>query len=90
LEEHTRCGGLGSLVAEVLMDHGVHPQVFQRFALEAGFSSRVGSQRYLRTVYGLDGRTLADRIAEALGKRPPSWAAADPRDPRSEINPRLR
>ena len=32
VEEHNRSGGLGSAIAEVLMDHGVHPR-FHRLAV---------------------------------------------------------
>ncbi|MCI5134817.1 MAG: transketolase [Candidatus Electrothrix sp. AW2] len=67
VEEHTVHGGLGSLVAETLMDHGVFPKSFLRIALEAGFSSIVGSQDYLRQQYGLDARSIAHKIRKMLG-----------------------
>lgn len=62
LEEHTICGGLGGTVAETLLDHGVHPTRFLRIGLEAGFSSIVGSQKYLRQRYGLDAESISTRI----------------------------
>lgn len=62
VEEHTLCGGLGSAVAETLMDNHVYPQNFLRIGLEAGFSSIVGSQNYLRKRYGLDGEAIAEKI----------------------------
>ena len=68
VEEHTICGGLGSIVAETLLDHGMHPRVFCRIALEAGFSSIVGSQNYLRKCYGLDAEAIAARILGLLLK----------------------
>lgn len=53
IEEHALDGGLGGAVAEALLDAGVAPGFFLRFGLR-GFSSIVGSQSYLRKVYGLD------------------------------------
>jgi len=53
VEEHTLEGGLGGLVAEILMDTHVIPQKFLRMGLKAGFSSIVGSQTYLQEKYGL-------------------------------------
>src|SRR4051794_13372475 len=54
LEEHTVDGGLGGLVAETLLEHGVAPRKFKRMGLRGGFSSIVGSQAYLRKRYELD------------------------------------
>ena len=68
VEEHTICGGLGSAVAETLLDHGVHPKAFLRIGLETGFSSIVGSQKYLRKRYGLDADSISNRIHALIGK----------------------
>lgn len=67
LEEHTIDGGLGSAVAEVCMDDGVRPRVFRRMGLRAGFSSLVGDQHYLRTVYGLDEQAVIATVLTACG-----------------------
>ena len=66
VEEHTIYGGLGSAVAETLLDGGVLPRAFLRIGLEAGFSSIVGSQQYLRKRYGLDAESISNRI-QAMG-----------------------
>jgi transketolase len=66
VEEHTIHGGLGGAVAETLMDHRVYPSAFLRIGLEAGFSSIVGSQEYLRKRYGLDAVTISQRISKIL------------------------
>src|SRR6266403_1642505 len=63
LEEHTVEGGLGGAVAECLLELGVIPKAFRRIGLRAGFSSAVGSQSYLRSLYGLD---KAGGVATAL------------------------
>jgi transketolase len=66
VEEHTIHGGLGGAVAETLMDNAVYPEKFLRIGLEAGFSSIVGSQQYLRKQYGLDAETIAGKIRKLL------------------------
>lgn len=68
VEEHSIHGGLGSLMAETLLDHGVLPDKFLRIGLEAGFSSIVGSQKYLRRQYGLDAESISKRIHALLLK----------------------
>jgi transketolase len=68
VEEHTVSGGLGSAVAETLVDYGVYPKKFLRIGLEAGFSSIVGSQKYLRQRYGMDASTIATRIQSLLSR----------------------
>ncbi len=64
VEEHTIIGGLGGAVAETLLDHGVVPGRFLRIGLEAGFSSIVGSQSYLRRRYAMDAASIERRIRE--------------------------
>jgi transketolase len=54
VEEHSIIGGLGSAIAEELLEAGVVPKAFRRVGLRAGFSSVVGSQHHLRRVYGID------------------------------------
>lgn len=66
LEEHTINGGLGGATAEALLDAGAAPQRFLRIALEAGFSSIVGTQMYLRNKYKLDSESVVERIRNLL------------------------
>jgi transketolase len=70
VEEHTIDGGLGSVVAETCLDAGVHPRVFHRVGLRAGFSSVVGGQDYLRREYGMDPATIARAVAELVSAGP--------------------
>ena len=65
VEEHMVEGGLGGAVAEWLLEAGATPGFFVRLGLQSCFSSVVGSQKYLRKVYGLD----ADSIAAAVFSR---------------------
>jgi transketolase len=65
IEEHSITGGLGSAVAEVLAEMpGAAPLV--RVALPARFSSVVGDQDHLRSVYGLDPEAVSRRVLKHL------------------------
>jgi transketolase len=66
VEEHTIHGGLGGVVAETLLDHHAIPDRFLRVGLEAGFSSTVGSQEYLRSHYEMDAEAITERVRELL------------------------
>lgn len=66
VEEHTVIGGLGSAVAETLLDNGVQPKAFLRIGLGDRFSSMVGSQAYLRQQYGLDASAIAGKIRKLI------------------------
>jgi transketolase len=69
LEEHTVEGGLGGAIAESLLEMGVIPRAFVRAGLRAGFSSAVGSQEYLRRLYGLDRTGVVAQALKLLGKK---------------------
>lgn len=66
IEEHTAEGGFGGAVAESLLESGVIPRVFRRIGLRAGFSSAVGSQKYLRRIYGMDAASIVQTIGMAI------------------------
>jgi len=66
VEEHTVDGGLGGAVAESLMEAGAMPKFFHRIGLRAGFSSVVGSQQYLRGIYGIDAAAIESTALECL------------------------
>jgi transketolase len=67
IEEHSINGGLGGAVAEVLMEAGVSARFFVRVGLRNTFSSVVGTQKYLRTVYSLDADAIISVVAAKLG-----------------------
>jgi transketolase len=69
VEEHGIDGGLGSAVAEACFDAGVLPLIAARIAHRGGFSSVVGSQGYLRTMYRLDEDAIHETVAELLRRR---------------------
>jgi len=68
LEEHVVEGGLGSLVAEELLENGVTPKCFVRLGLRSGFSSVVGTQEYLRGVYGLNSEAIIKKAVELMSR----------------------
>lgn len=67
VEEHVLTGGLGSTVAEVLLDGGAPPRRFGRMGIEGGYSSIVGSQAYLRQRHGLDAIGIERRARAIIG-----------------------
>lgn len=69
IEEHALDGGMGAAIAEVLMDAGVFPGFLARMGLHNTFSSTVGTQQYLRKVYGLDAPAIARTVSARLGLR---------------------
>jgi transketolase len=69
LEEHTVDGGFGGAVAEVLLERGVIPRAFLRMGLRGGWASAVGSQAYLRRMYGLDKNGVVANALKMLNSR---------------------
>jgi transketolase len=53
IEEHSRIGGLGGAVAEIIAEEVAEKVCFKRIALPSEFSEHVGNQDYLRGIYGL-------------------------------------
>jgi len=68
LEEHNLCGGVGSAVAEVLMDHGAGNIPFRRLALPDVNVTKTGSQKWLRDQYGLGVKDLKQAVREIVKK----------------------
>ena len=66
VEENTLDGGLGSLIAETLLDNGVTPKKFLRIGLGSEFSSIVGSQKYLRKCYNLDAKSITSKVLKLI------------------------
>ena len=68
VEEHNICGGLGSAVAEVLMDAGVGNCKFSRIALPDVNVSLIGSQDWLRDQYGMGVKDIVAAVKQMIGK----------------------
>jgi len=66
LEEHNIIGGLGSAIAELLMEAG-YQGAFERIGIPDRCPSEIGSTQYLREGYGL---TIESIFGRVLGKIP--------------------
>lgn len=66
VEEHTVTGGLAGMVLETLADSRALPARFLRIGLDRCFSSVVGSQNHLRSVYDLDATSIVSRVQRLL------------------------
>ncbi len=65
VEEHNIVGGFGSAVAEVLAELPERASLL-RVGIHDTYSSIVGSQKYLRSQFGLDSEGIATQVLEAL------------------------
>jgi len=66
-EEHTRIGGLGSAVAELLMDANAASNLrFARIALPDAFTDDFGSQNDIMAKYGVTAENMAATAVELL------------------------
>lgn len=61
VEEHNITGGLGSTICEIIAESDIYTKVI-RLGLKDEFSDVVGSQQYLRKVYGLSSETVVETI----------------------------
>lgn len=66
VEEHSLIGGLGSAVAEWVVDNEVHPKALLRFGTPDRFYKLSGEQEFAREQLGLTGHQIADRILQKL------------------------
>lgn len=66
IEEHSRIGGLGGAVAEVLAEAGDFRIPFKRIGLPTGFAPTAGTQDYLRAAFGLDIDSIAQKTLELI------------------------
>jgi len=65
VEEQNIVGGFGSAVAEVLAENPQKAKLL-RIGLNDTYSTIVGSQKYLRSQFGIDSIGIADKILKAL------------------------
>lgn len=67
VEEHTILGGLGSAVAEVIMEAGFdHARRFKRIGIPDRFPERYGSQASLMEYYGISKENVAAAVHSLL------------------------
>ena len=65
-EEHNVVGGFGSAVAEVMAEMKDKKAVLMRIGLNDEYSVRVGNQKYLRKQYGIDAKSIVEKIISQL------------------------
>jgi transketolase len=61
IEAHYICGGLGSLIAEIIAEEGLDCRLV-RFGVSGAVGGATGSPEYLRNKYGLTGKAVANRL----------------------------
>jgi transketolase len=66
LEEHYLAGGLGSSIAEILVDRNVTKTRLFRFGLPDRFFSVAGSQEYFRKQCGIDAGSITETIMKRI------------------------
>lgn len=66
IEEHNIVGGFGGAVAEVMAEMTHNKAVLRRIGFPDVYPSIVGSQDYLRDVYGLSINKIVDTIRKAI------------------------
>lgn len=67
-EEHNIVGGFGSAVAEVMAEMREKKAFLLRIGLNDEYSVKVGNQKYLRTQYGMDAKSIAEKIQEIINE----------------------
>lgn len=68
VEEGTVAGGLGSLAAEAIADHGLGCRL-SRLGVQASFIEETGSTSYLRARHGIDPPGVAAAVERGLARR---------------------
>ena len=66
LEEHNICGGVGSAVAEVLMDEGAGKVPVKRLAMPDVNATKVGCQAWMREQYGLGVSDVVNAVRQIV------------------------
>ncbi len=69
VEEHSIIGGLGSAIAETLLEAGVAPPYFKRIGFNDSFCHTIGSYEYMRAHMGLSPEKIADEVLKTLRKQ---------------------
>ncbi|MBI4160568.1 MAG: hypothetical protein HY506_01540 [Candidatus Yanofskybacteria bacterium] len=65
LEEHNIMGGLGESIARVICELGSNKKlVFRCFGVPDQYNHKVGSQKFMRSCYGLNAVSLAEQILQ--------------------------
>lgn len=68
VEEHNIIGGFGGAVSEVLAELSGSRARILKIGLNDKYSSIVGSQKYLRDVYGMSARKIVERVKDVANE----------------------
>jgi transketolase len=66
IEENTILGGLGGIVAEIILESSYRPQSFKRLGIPDIFPDKYGNQPSLMKHYGLEGGAIAETTLKWL------------------------
>ena len=66
MEEHSIIGGLGSAIAEFIIDNNLYVSNIKRFAIKDEFVHQVGTQEFVRNKFGLSVKNISDKIKIGL------------------------
>lgn len=66
LEEHSLIGGLGSFIAEWMVDQAIQGTRLIRFGTQDRFPHPIGSQKYTREYFGLVPSKITEKILEKM------------------------
>lgn len=69
IEEHSHIGGLGGAVSEILCEDVDRLVPFKKIALPSEFTKHVGSQEYLRAIYGLTVDGIVNNATTVLNNK---------------------
>lgn len=65
-EEHNIIGGFGSAVAEIMAEMKEKKAYLLRIGLNDEYSVKVGNQNYLRQQYGMDSKSIVEKIEDTI------------------------
>lgn len=65
-EEHNIIGGFGSAVAEIMAEMKEKKAYLLRIGLNDEYSIKVGNQNYLREQYGMDSKSIVEKIEDTI------------------------
>ena len=69
IEEHSEVGGLGSAIADILMNNNLSHRIsFKKIALKDRSHKEIGSHNYLRKLNGLDCDSIVKKIIKLIKK----------------------
>lgn len=68
VEEHNIIGGFGGAVSEVMAEIGGTRAKLLKIGLDDKYSSIVGSQKYLRDIYGMSARKIVEKVREEFNE----------------------